>query len=81
METFKLWLETQIESPIIIFKKNEYDGDPFIIIQFPSGDKWKYSFQNQFTMEEYLYRYGRNIGRLANHLKKDQSVTKIKSSN
>jgi hypothetical protein len=70
---FKLWIEAKA-APLIISRRNEYDDFPYIVVAFPSGARWKYIFPNQHTMEEYLYRYSRNVGRLVSKIKDDDTV-------
>ena len=65
---FKVWLESV---PRIVIQRND---DASLVVQFPSGARWKYIFPNLFTMQEYLYSYGRNVGRLVSKIKQDKMV-------
>ena len=73
---FRLWLEN---APVIVAKRNEYDAPPHLDIYFPATKtRWRYTFPDQFTLNDYLHRYGRNKGRLVANIKMDKRITAAK---
>ena len=56
-------------SPIIIKQAKEWDEPAHIIVRFPTGSTYKYSFRDDRQQHDLIRRYGRNIGRLVARLR------------